>query len=191
MFLDRRVWLLVIPDFSIVLGLYGLGLWMPQMVKAMGFSNVETGFVVALPYAVAMIAMVAAGASSDRRCDRVWHVSIAALVGAGGLAASAMLHANFAVIAALCIAAAGIYAALTVFWTLPPSFLSGTAAAGGLALINSFSNLSGFAGPYLMGWLKQLTGDYTAGLLTLAASLVVAAVMVVVIGRKLTAPQRL
>jgi ACS family tartrate transporter-like MFS transporter len=183
---DPRVWLLAVPDFGIVLGLYGLNLWLPQMVKEMGFSNLETGFVVAAPYLVSSVVMVLWGMSSDARNERVWHISSAALLGAAGLVGAALLHSPVAVLISLTIAACGIYAALAVFWTLPTSFLGGTAAAGGIALINSISNTGGFFGPYLMGWLKSHTGGYSAGLGVLAAALVIAAILVVVIGRTLT-----
>jgi MFS transporter, ACS family, tartrate transporter len=183
---DPRVWLLAVPDFGIVLGLYGLNLWLPQMVKEMGFSNLETGFVVAAPYLVSSVVMVIWGMSSDARNERVWHISSAALLGAAGLTGAALLHTPVAVLISLTIAACGIYAALAVFWTLPTSFLGGTAAAGGIALINSISNTGGFFGPYLMGWLKSHTGGYSAGLGVLAGALVIAAILVVVIGRTLT-----
>ena len=182
MFADPRVWLLAIPDFGIVLALYGIGLWLPQIVKGMGFSNIETGFVVAIPYIASMIGMVAWGYSSDLRNERPGHVAIAALLAAAGLIAAAMLGESVGAIVALTVAAIGIYAALSVFWTLPPSFLGGTAAAGGIALINSISNLGGFFGPYLMGWLKQSTGGYATGMLVLAGGLVLAAGLVMVIG---------
>jgi MFS transporter, ACS family, tartrate transporter len=183
---DARVWALTIPDFCIVLGLYGLNLWLPQMVKEMGFTNLETGFVVAAPYLVSSAVMVLWGLSSDARNERVWHISAAALLGASGLAGAALFHSHLAVLASLTVAACGIYAALAVFWTLPTSFLGGTAAAGGIALINSISNTGGFFGPYIMGWLKSHTGGYSAGLGVLAAALVVASILVVAVGRTLT-----
>ena len=183
MLADKRIWIFIIPDFSIVIGLYGLGLWMPQMIKALGFSNQETGFLVALPYIVAMIAMVGLGISSDRSGERVRHVAGAALAGALGLLGAALLHGSVAIILSFCLASAGIYAALAVFWTLPTTILRGMAAAGGLALLNSFSNLGGFFGPDLMGRLKQLTGNYTFGLEVLAGFLLLAAVSVLLIGR--------
>jgi len=189
MLTDKRIWIFIIPDFSIVIGLYGLGLWMPQMIKGLGFSNQETGFLVALPYLVAMIAMVGLGISSDRSGERVRHVAGAALAGALGLLGSALLHGPLAIILSFCLASAGIYAALAVFWTLPTTILRGMAAAGGLALLNSFSNLGGFFGPDLMGRLKQLTGDYTFGLEVLAGFLVLAAVSVLMIGRAFFRPQ--
>ena len=105
------------------------------------------------------------------------------LAGALGLLGAALLHGAPAIMLSFCLASAGIYAALAVFWTLPTSILRGMAAAGGLALLNSFSNLGGFFGPDLMGRLKQLTGNYTLGLEVLAGFLVVAAVSVMLIVR--------
>ncbi len=183
MLADRRIWILIIPDFSIVIGLYGMGLWMPQMIKVLGFSNLETGFLVALPYFASMIAMVVLGLSSDRAGERVWHVAGAAFAGALGLLGAVLLHNPVLIIASFCLAASGIYGALAVFWTLPTAILRGMAAAGGLALLNSFANLGGFFGPYLMGWLKQTTGDYIVGMSLLAAMLTFAGIATLVIGR--------
>ena len=183
MLLDKRIWILIIPDFSIVIALYGLNLWQPQMIKAMGYTNIETGFIVALPYLLAMAAMVGLGASSDRSGERAGHVALGAMVGAVGMAGAVLLTNHTAVIVALCLACSGIYAALAVFWTLPASILRGAAAAGGLALLNSFSNLGGFFGPYLMGWAKQATGNFMLGMVLLSGMLVLAGVSVVVIER--------
>ncbi|HJR55384.1 MAG TPA: MFS transporter [Rhizomicrobium sp.] len=180
---DKRVWILMIPDFGIVIGLYALGLWMPQMVKAMGYTNIETGWLVALAYFTAIAAMVLWGLSSDRKGERVGHVAIAALAGAAGLIGAALLSDPVLVIASFCLAASGIYAALAVFWTLPTALLRGTAAAAGLALINSFANLGGFFGPSITGWLKDLTGNYVLGLEVMAGMLGIAAIAVLLIGR--------
>jgi len=187
---DARVWLLAIPDFGIVLGLYGLNLWLPQIIKAMGYSNTETSLVVAVPYVVSMVTMVLWGMSSDVRGERIWHIASAALLGAFGLAAAALLHSTLGVLIALTLAAAGIHAALSVFWTLPTAYLGGTAAAGGIALINSISNTGGFFGPYIKGWLKSHTGGYSAGLVVLAGALTIAAILVVVIGRATVSERR-
>jgi len=180
---DKRVWLLMIPDFSIVIALYGLNLWQPQMVKAMGYSNLETGFIVALPYLLAMGAMVALGWSSDRKGERPGHVAFGAFLGAAGLLGAVWFDHHGLVIASLCLACSGIYAALAVFWTLPALLLRGTAAAAGLALINSFANLGGFFGPTVMGWARGATGDFVFGMELLAGMLVLAGVSVIVIGR--------
>ena len=183
MLLDKRIWILMIPDFSIVFALYGLNFWLPQMIKAMGYSNIETGFIVALPYLLAMGAMVALGASSDKSGERAGHVAFGAFVGAAGMAGAVLLTGNALVIAALCLATCGIYAALAVFWTLPSALLRGAAAAGGLALLNSFSNLGGSFGPTMMGWMKQQTGGYASGTAVLAAMLVLGGISVIVIGK--------
>jgi ACS family tartrate transporter-like MFS transporter len=183
MLTDRRIWILMIPDFAIVFPLYALNFFLPQIVKAMGFSLHETGFVVALPYLLAMVAMVFLGLSSDRTGNRAGHVAFAAFAAAVGVMGAAWLSGDGAIIAALCLATCGIYAALAVFWTLPASLLRGTAAAAGLALLNSFSNLGGFFGPTLMGWLKQHTGSYALGMQLLAGMLVLAGVSVIWIGR--------
>ncbi|HUO03426.1 MAG TPA: MFS transporter, partial [Rhizomicrobium sp.] len=183
MIADKRIWVFILPDFSIVIGLYGMGLWMPQMIKALGFSNFETGFLVALPYVASMIAMVALGISSDRRKERTWHVAGACFAGALGLLGAVLLHGALLVMISFCVAAAGIYGALAVFWTFPTQILRGMAAAGGLALLNSFSNLGGFFGPTLMGWLKDQTGTYTLGMSLLSAMLVFAGFATIAIGR--------
>jgi len=183
MLLDKRIWILMIPDFSIVFTLYALNFWLPLMVHGMGFSVRQTGFIVALPYLLAIIAMVALGWSSDRSGSRAGHVAFGTFVAAAGMLIAMLAQNHAVVIAALCLATSGIYAALAVFWTLPSSLLRGTAAAAGLALLNSFSNLGGFFGPALMGWIKQQTGAYSLGLAFLAAMLVVGGVSVILIGR--------
>jgi ACS family tartrate transporter-like MFS transporter len=183
---DVRVWLLAIPDFGIVFGLYGVGLWLPQIVKGLGFSNLQTGFVVALPYVLSVFAMIAWGASSDRNGERIWHTSAAAFLAAVSLFAAALLGTSLWSVIALSLAIVGIYAALTVFWTLPPSFLAGTAAAGGIALINSIANLGGFFGPYIMGWLKTSTGGYSMGFAVLAAAQIGSALLILMSGRSVS-----
>lgn len=183
---DWRVWILAVTDIGIIVPLYGLNLWLPQIVKAMGFTNLETGFVVALPYVASTTAMILWARSSDLSQERVWHVAIPVLFASVSLVAAALLGANFVAVIALTGASIGIYAALVTYWTLPPSFLGGTAAAGGMALINSVGNLGGFFGPTLMGWLKHATGGYEAGMFVLAAFLIVPAIVVVLLARTRT-----
>lgn len=180
---DWRVWILAVTDIGIIIALYGLGLWLPQIVKEMGFDNFQTGLVVALPYIASTIGMILWARSSDTLNERVWHVAIPALFASASLMAAAFLGVNLWAILALTFASVGIYAALVTYWTLPPSFLGGTAAAGGIAFINSVGNLGGFFGPYLMGWLKQSTGGYAAGMYALAGFLIVPAIVVVLLGR--------
>jgi ACS family tartrate transporter-like MFS transporter len=180
---DRRIWILMIPDFSIVFPLYALNFFLPQMVHGMGYSIAETGWIVALPYLLAMGAMVALGWSSDKSGNRAGHVAFGAFAAALGTLGAMTAGANWLVIASLCLATCGIYAALAVFWTLPASLLRGTAAAAGLALLNSFSNLGGFFGPTVMGWAKQQTGTYSPGLAIIGGTLVLGGVSVIWIGR--------
>jgi ACS family tartrate transporter-like MFS transporter len=189
MLADKRIWIFILPDFSIVIGLYGMGLWMPQMIKALGFTNLETGFLVALPYIASMIAMVALGISSDRRKERAWHVAGACFAGALGFLGAVLLHGPLLVMISFCVAASGIYGALAVFWTFPTQMLRGMAAAGGLALLNSFSNLGGFFGPTLMGWLKESTGTYTLGMSLLSLMLLLAGIATLWIGGTFFSPQ--
>jgi D-galactonate transporter len=149
---------------------YGLSFFLPQIIKSFGLSNLQTGFVTALPYAVGLIGMVVWGRRSDRKLERRWHVAIALLVAAGGIAAAAGLDNPVQKMIALSIAGFGIFGCLPVIWTLPAAFLSGAAAAGGIAAINSLGNLSGFFGPFAMGWIKDSTGGFGAGLLCLAGA---------------------
>lgn len=185
---DVRVWLLAIPYFGIVVALYGLNFWLPQIVKAMGFTNLQTGFIVAVPYVLAAIAMVGWGRLSDLRGERIGHFAAAALVAATGFVCSVFLPGNLPVFLALTLATAGIYACFGPFWAVPPAFLEGAAAAGGIALINSLGNLGGFAGPYLVGWAKDATGSYAAAMGLFALAAIVAALVMTAIGRSMATP---
>ncbi|MCC8404898.1 MFS transporter [Paraburkholderia sp. MMS20-SJTN17] len=149
---------------------YGLSFFLPQIVKSFGLTNLQTGFVTSLPYVVGLIGMIVWGRHSDRRLERRWHVAIALLIAAGGIAASAGLDDPVQKMIALSIAGFGIFGCLPVIWTLPAAFLSGAAAAGGIAAINSLGNLAGFFGPFAMGWIKDSTGGFGAGLLCLAGA---------------------
>lgn len=183
---DSRVILMSAIYFGIVIGLYGISLWLPQMVKAMGFTNIEVGLLVALVYAVAALAMPLWGRSSDARQERIWHTIAACLLAALGFAGGAFFSSPALVIVSLGLAAIGTYVAIVPFWALPPAFLGGTAAAGGIALINSIGNLGGFAGPYIVGWIKETTQSYSAGMLALAGALVAAAALMAVVRLELT-----
>jgi ACS family tartrate transporter-like MFS transporter len=182
---DGRVWLLGLIYLGLAIGLYGIGLWLPQIVRGMGFSVLATGFVVAVPYAVSAATMNLWGRRSDRRNERIGHVALPALVGAGALVVGVLAPSNIAVLCALGLGTVCLYAMAGPFWAIPPAFLGGTAAAGGIALVNSIGNLGGFIGPYLMGWLKQDTGDYRSGMAALALSLAASAVLTLVLGRRL------
>ena len=169
---DGRVLSLSLVYFGIVCGLYSLTFWTPQIVKAFGYSNLQTGFIAAIPFLAGALVMNAWGRHSDKSGERVWHVALPSFLGAMGLMAGALVSEPALALLALTVAALGIFAALPAFWTLPTAMLSGTAAAGAIALINSIGNTGGFAGPYVVGWLKG------AGLSSGAAVAAIASVMV-------------
>jgi MFS transporter, ACS family, tartrate transporter len=176
-----KVLILSLVYFGFVAALYGMQFWLPQIVKAFGLSNLQTGFVTAIPYLFGSIAMVLWGRHSDRTRERVWHVALPLLLTAVALAASSYLTDPTMMMIALTVAAIGVFCTFALFWTLPTAFLSGTAAAGAIALINSIGNLAGFGGPYLIGWVKESTGSTTAGLFVLAALPLIAGLLVLVL----------
>ena len=183
---DRRVLLLGLVYLGIVIGLYGIGFWLPQIVKAMGYSNLDVGLIVALPYAVSAVAMVVWGRHSDAVSERVRHVVYPALLSTFGFIGAATIADGWIALICLTLAAVGIYAALAPLWATPSLFLRGTAAAGGIAMINAVGNIGGFLGPYLVGWIKDATGGYAAAMVVLGLSLAVAAVVMTTIGRVLS-----
>ena len=154
--------------FGAVATNYGLGFFLPQIVKAFGLSTFLTTVVAAVPYAVGTIAMIWWGLRSDRVGERRWHTAIPLFLAAAGIAVSTVLDDPTLKMISFCVAGFGIFACLPVFWTLPTAFLSGAAAAAGIAVINSIGNLAGFAGPFAMGWIRDHTGSYAGGLLLLA-----------------------
>jgi nitrate/nitrite transporter NarK len=164
--------------FGAVATNYGLSFFLPQIVKSFGVSNLQTGFVTALPYIVGAISIVWWGRHSDRTMERRFHLAFPLFIASAGIAASTALDDPTMKMVALSIAGFGIFGCLPVFWTFPTAFLCGAAAAGGIALINSIGNLAGFAGPYAVGRIKDWTGSYTGGLLSLAAAGLTATVIV-------------
>jgi ACS family tartrate transporter-like MFS transporter len=168
---NPRIWLLGLVYFGMVTSLYGFGFWLPQIVKGFGnLSNLEVGFVSAIPYAVGALSMYLWGRHSDRTGERTWHVALPTFVGAVGFLLSAYWGDTPALaLAALCLTAMGCYPALPVFWTLPTAMLAAGAAAAGIALANSIGNIGGFLGPTLVGYVTEATGNYAAALCMLAA----------------------
>jgi MFS transporter, ACS family, tartrate transporter len=182
---DKRVLSLSFIYFAIVTATYGITFFLPLIVKAYGLSNSATGLVTAIPYTVGLIAMVLWARSSDRRHERKWHYIGASAVGAVFLALAAAAAQPIVALTAMSVAAAGIYASKPAFWPLPSQFLSGTAAAGGIALVNAIGNLGGFVGPYAVGWIKDSTNSYSSGLYFLAGCAAVSAVVAgLVVGRE-------
>lgn len=172
--------LLALIYLFMLMGLYGLTFWMPQLIKNTGITSPMTiGLLTAIPYAAAGIGMVAIGRSSDRHGERRWHLGLAVAVGGIGYILSAFFaHDTTLAMISLVIASVGAIGCLPVFWTLPPAFLSGTAAAGGIAFINSIGNLGGIISPYLVGKMVDLTGVTSGGLYAIAAVMIVAALLI-------------
>jgi ACS family tartrate transporter-like MFS transporter len=174
-----RVWRLCLLYFSTIISFYGVAFWLPQIVQSFsGLGNVATSLLSTLPYVAASIGMVFVARHSDRTRERRRHVALPAFAAAAGLLLGALVqrHPPLAFLA-LCLSATGIWSTLGPFWSIPTAFLSGTAAAGGIALINSVGNVGGFVGPTVMGFLKERTHRFESGLLVLAATLVVAGVL--------------
>jgi sugar phosphate permease len=179
---NPRVWALALVYFGLVACNYGVGFWLPQIIKAFGLSNAATGWVTAIPYAIGAAFMVWYGYHSDATGERKGHTAIGLLIAAAGIAASTLTGNPALTIVAFTIGACGVFGTLPVFWTLPTAVLSGTAAAAGIAVINSIGNLAGFVGPYAMGWIKDATGSFTGGLLLIAALAIAAMAMVLALG---------
>jgi D-galactonate transporter len=176
-----RVWALSFVYFGAVAGLYGVGFWLPQIVKAFGLSNFATGWVVAVPYFISSIAMVWYGRRSDLKLERKGHAAVALAAVAVGVAAATLTNDPVVTMVAYTIGCCGVFCSFPVIWTLPTAVLSGASAAAGIAVINSVGNLAGFVGPFAMGWIKDATGSFTGGLLLIAAMAVVAMTIVLVL----------
>jgi ACS family tartrate transporter-like MFS transporter len=165
--------------FGLVCGIYGLGLWMPTIVAALGeFTTTQVGFIVAIPYSIAAVFVYFWSRRSDRTGNRVGHACVSMVLAAVGLIAAGNLVQVNAVLAlmALTLAAMGIYSAIAPFLAMPSTALVGAAAAAGLAMVNSLGNLGGFVAPYAVGLLNDATGDNRSGLVFLSACLAITAV---------------
>ena len=182
-----RVWALAFVYFGGVYGLYALGFFLPTIIK--GFEQqfgttygiVERGFINAIPYVLGAVAMIVWARHGDRTKERVWHVAGPLILGGVAIPITLYLGSPVAAMIAVSICAIGIMAFLPSFWALPTTFLTGAAAASGIALINSVGNLSGFAAPYITGWLSDLTGNQKAGLWVVGGTMLVAAVITLVL----------
>lgn len=180
--LNPKVLALSLVYFGAVATNYGTAFWLPQIIKGFGLSNVATGFVTAIPYIVGTVGMIWWGKRSDMKMERKGHAAIAFAIAAIGIAGSTAVDDPYLKLIALSFGAFGVFAVLPVFWTLPTAFLSGASAAAGIAAINSIGNLAGFFGPFAMGWLKDVTGSFSSGLLAIAACAVMGLVIVLALG---------
>ncbi|HUK19010.1 MAG TPA: MFS transporter [Bryobacteraceae bacterium] len=171
-FASGRVWLLSLVYFGLNTCAYGLALWLPSLIHHLaGFTNFQIGVLSAVPYFVAAVSMALVGHHSDRHAERKWHVALSAAAGAVGLVLTAYSGSPFPVVAGASVAIAGAYAMNGPFWALSSSLLAGTAAAAGVALINSVGNLGGFFGPYVIGLVRSATGTFRGGLLVVSVFL--------------------
>jgi ACS family tartrate transporter-like MFS transporter len=175
--LDPRVWVLSAIYFTGVTGSYGLVFFMPQIVKSLGMSNLMTGFVTAIPYVFGTIGLIAWGYSSDRRKERRWHLIVSTGLASMGFVLAALSSHSYWAVVGMAVAAVGIYGSRPSFWPMPSLFLTGGAAAVGMALINSIGNLGGYLGPIVVGKIKDTTGHFEWALYFMAACLAVSTVI--------------
>ena len=179
---NPRILALSLIYFGGVAAIYGVGFFLPTIVKSYGLTNAQTGWVTAIPFLVGAISMVWYSRHSDRVLERKYHTAVALLIGAVGLIATTLGGSLTLTMIAFSVSAFGVFSMLPVFWTLPTAFLSGATAAAGIAVINSLGNLSGFVGPFAVGYIKDATGSYNGGLLLIAGLMLLAMVVVLAIG---------
>ena len=171
---DARVLICAAIQFGFTLGSYGIGIWLPLMLKEYHLTNTAIGWVTAIPYLFASVGMILWARYVDEKGRRVVNLAIACLLGGIGLLTPILSNSLVSAIVGFSLALIGVTAARAIFWTIPTRFLTGVAAAGGLAFINSIATTGGFFGPYMMGWLKEFSGSYIVGLLAVAAIMVAA-----------------
>jgi MFS transporter, ACS family, tartrate transporter len=183
---DPRVLKLSFIYFTSTTANYGIVFFLPQIVKGLGLTNIQTGFVSAIPYVIGMAGLILWGWSSDRSQERRWHLITAIIVGAAGLILAGWWGSSYAGLAGITIAVIGLYGSRTAFWPLPSMFLTGTAAAAGIALVNAIGNLGGYLGPFAVGWIKDATKSFEMGLYFLAAFSLLGAIAVYFGTRQIT-----
>jgi D-galactonate transporter len=178
---DPAVLLLALIYFCAIMGLYGIAFWLPQLIRTMGVADAaRVGTWSAVPYLVATVVMVLVGRSSDARGERRWHMVGGAVAGAVGLVVAGMFSTSLPIgITALSVATAGVLSGAPLFWTLPTAQLRGASAAAGIAVINSIGNLAGFLSPYLIGLVRDATGQATLGLYAIAAFMLAGAALTI------------
>ncbi|MGI4944896.1 MAG: MFS transporter [Janthinobacterium lividum] len=176
--LNGRVLFYAAIFFNLTAPSYGLSLWLPQIVKNFGLSDIQTGFVSAIPFAFGSVAMILWGRHSDRHRERVWHTSVCGFVAAAGLAACVLTTSPVLQMVAIAAASIGIFGIKGPFLAMMSEAFSGPGAAGGIAMATALGNLSGFLPPYIVGWIRAETGSFPLGLLFLATLSAVGAVHV-------------
>ncbi|MGF6726633.1 D-galactonate transporter [Paraburkholderia sp. GAS41] len=182
---DRRLWLMAGIYFCVVLGQYGLTFWLPTIIRKAGVADpLWVGVFTAIPYLCAIIALPLIGMSADRHRERRLHLAIPMLIAAAGFAVLPTLGSVPASIVCLSVAAAGILASSSQFWSLPTALLGGMSAAAGIAAVNCVANLAGFFSPAIVGWLNDFTGKSTAGLIFISVAVTLGAALVFLVPAK-------
>ena len=181
-FRNPKLFVLAFINFCGICGSLGVGIWLPQIVKGFGLSNLATGFVAAIPYVAGAVCMVAWARLAAQSPRRIWFVAGALAIAGLGLAASTSASHPLPAMVALSVTVVGILSFQASYWAIPSDFLTGRAAAGGLALLVSVGNLGGFVGPFMIGYLKDTTQSFTIPLLAIAAILLIGAVTMVIVG---------
>jgi len=186
--LHKRVWHLGLIGFTLNTGMYSVNFWMPQLVKSLssGISNSLIGLLLLIPHLVGLPIMVMVSRSSDRKQERRFHAAIPAIAAGIALASLGATPSIFPTILLLSFAALGIYSVYGPFYSLPGDFLTGFAAASGIALVSSLANLGGFAGPYATGWISQRTGSLYGGLAVAGVSLFASATLMLLLPKTIS-----
>ena len=180
---NSRVWHLALTYFGMMIGSYTLSFYAPKIVESLSseYSYSLVGYLVMIPYLVALVGMILVGRSSDRRMERRYHAAACLLVGGIGFLSLGRIHSPFVTITLLSLLAIGYCSSLSPFWAMPSEFLTGFSAASGIAFINSVGNLGGFFGPSMVGFISQKTGTLHGGLAFAGVSLLVAATLVLLL----------
>jgi nitrate/nitrite transporter NarK len=178
---DKRIYVLAFAYFCIIAAIYAISFWLPTLIKAQGVTDtVQLGWYAAVPYIGAAFGMYYMGRRSDRKNERRFHCAVPALAGGVLLAASTLADGHlFLTLALLTLGTTALWMTYTVFWAIPPAYLKGPAAAGGIALINTIGLSGGFWGPAIIGWAKTATGNLHLGVLVMASLPVLAALIVI------------
>ena len=182
---DKQVWRLCVIYFTWITGFWGFNFWMPQVLKGVsGWSPSLVGFAIIFPMGAALIAQVLVGKSSSKTGEKRWHVAGCMFLGTVGLICAPFIHDGLLSLIFVSITAIGVYAPMGTWWSVPTTFLTGAAAAGATALINSIANLGGYVGPYMLGVIKQNTGSTDGGYFALGAMLIISGLVMLTLPKK-------
>ena len=185
---DREVLKLCLIYFLWISGFWGFNYWMPTALKEIsGWSNLMIGWLIVIPMILSLLAMLFVGRSSSRSGEKRWHGAVPMFIGAIGLGVGTFVHDPLVNLIFIAVTAIGVYSAFGVWWSYPTTFLSGTAAAGAVGLINSFGNVGGYIGPYLTGFVKDMTGSFSWAYVSLAVFLALAGFLMLTLKKKLPA----